>query len=124
MLKAGVMVREQGPRFIVHGRNGSFIKHGLDPQEMNLRSGMQPSNNKLGVDEVGNYGLLHTEKDGEVIRKNIETMAGNYSAYFKNVAETINGNASLKVTPEDGVNIIRIIEKAYESNQLGQKVTL
>lgn len=124
VLKAGVMVREQGPRFIVHGRNGSFIKYGLDPQETNLRNGMQPSNNDLGVDDVENYGLLHTEKDSEIVRQNIETVAGNYKAYFKNVAAAIRDTEPLIVTSTDGVNIIRIIEKAYESNRQGQIVAI
>lgn len=118
VLKAGVMVREQGPRFIVHGRNGSFIKHGLDPQEMNLRNGMKPSNEMLGADKKEHYGLLHTEKDGKVIRERIETIKGDYNKYFQNVANAIDGNEQLVVAPKDGLNTIHIIEKAYESNRL------
>jgi scyllo-inositol 2-dehydrogenase (NADP+) len=118
VLKAGVMVREQGSRFIVHGRSGSFIKHGLDPQEMNLRSGMKPSNDLLGADSEDNFGLLHTEKDGNIERKKIETAKGDYKIYFRNVANAINGTEQLTVSANDGLNVIRVIEKAYESNRL------
>ncbi|HKK82547.1 MAG TPA: Gfo/Idh/MocA family oxidoreductase, partial [Prolixibacteraceae bacterium] len=83
VLKAGVMVREQGPRFIVHGRTGSFIKYGLDPQEMNLRQGMKPENDKLGADHESYYGLIHTEKDGNIVREKVETVRGDYKKYFQ-----------------------------------------
>ena len=122
VLKAGVMVREQGPRFIVHGRNGSFIKHGLDPQEMNLRNGMKPSNGMLGADKKENYGLLHTEKEGKVVREKIETINGDYNKYFQNVALAIQGAEQLYVSPNDALNTIHIIEKAFESNRLKKVV--
>jgi scyllo-inositol 2-dehydrogenase (NADP+) len=118
VLKASVMVREQGPRFIVHGRSGSFIKHGLDPQEMNLRSGMKPSDDKLGADSEENYGLIHTERNGSVVREKVETINGDYGKYFQNVANAINNTEQLTVSANDGLNIIRVIEKAYESNGL------
>ena len=122
VLKAGVMVREQGPRFIVHGRKGSFIKHGLDPQEMNLRNGMKPSNEKLGAGKKQNYGLLHTEKDGKVVRERIETINGNYRKYFQNMADAVKGAEHMAVKPKDGLNVIHIIEKAYESSRLKRVV--
>ncbi|MDA3880514.1 MAG: Gfo/Idh/MocA family oxidoreductase, partial [Prolixibacteraceae bacterium] len=118
VLKAGVMVREQGPRFIIHGRSGSFIKHGLDPQELNLRNGMKPSNDKLGADSEENFGLIHTEKNGSVVREKVETINGDYKKYFQNVANAINDTEQLIVSANDGLNIIRVIEKAYESMRL------
>ena len=33
ILKSGMLVREPGPRYMIHGRQGSFIKSGEDPQE-------------------------------------------------------------------------------------------
>lgn len=118
VLKASMMVREQGPRFVVHGRKGSFVKHGVDPQEMNLRSGMKPSDKLLGTDKKENYGLLHTEKNEKTVREKIETINGDYNQYFQNVASALRRNQQLAVTPIDGLNIIHIIEKAYESNRL------
>ncbi|HET8677338.1 MAG TPA: Gfo/Idh/MocA family oxidoreductase, partial [Blastocatellia bacterium] len=42
-LKAGMLVREQSPRFILHGTEGSFVKYGFDPQEEALKRGFVPS---------------------------------------------------------------------------------
>jgi scyllo-inositol 2-dehydrogenase (NADP+) len=117
ILKAGVMIRELGPRFIVNGRKGSFIKYGLDVQEQNLKDGILPGNPLLGMDWENNYGLLHTEIEGEIVRKRLETEDGNYMSYFDNVFRAIEGGEELKVKPEDGKLIIEVIEKALQSSR-------
>ncbi|MDA3879165.1 MAG: Gfo/Idh/MocA family oxidoreductase [Prolixibacteraceae bacterium] len=89
VLKAGAIIREIGPRFILHGRNGSFVKYGLDPQEVNLRSGMTPDNELLGVDDESNYGIIHFEKNENVIRENLQTVDGAYYRYFENISSAI-----------------------------------
>ncbi len=33
-LRAGMLVREPGPRFAVYGTNGAYVKYGLDPKKM------------------------------------------------------------------------------------------
>jgi scyllo-inositol 2-dehydrogenase (NADP+) len=118
ILKAGVMVRELGPRFIVTGRKGSFVKYGLDQQEANLRSGMIPGNPQLIKDIEENYGLLHTEIDQQVVRKRVETIHGNYMAYFDNVYEAIQKEAELIVKPTDAKMTIEVIERAIQSHNL------
>ena len=40
-LKSSLLVREEGPRYILHGTKGSFIKYGLDVQEDHLKAGLQ-----------------------------------------------------------------------------------
>lgn len=115
ILKAGVMIHGIGPRFMVHGRKGSFIKYGLDGQEQNLKGGMLPGNPLLGRDADEKYGWLHTEEDGTLVRIRIETVNGDYRAYFDNVAKAIEAGEELLVKPEDGKMIIEVIEKALIS---------
>jgi len=116
ILKAGVMVRELGPRFIVTGRKGSFVKYGLDQQEANLRSGMMPGDPQLVKDIEENYGLLHTEIDQQVVRKKVETIHGNYMAYFENVYQALQNKAELIVKPTDAKMTIEVIVRAIQSN--------
>jgi scyllo-inositol 2-dehydrogenase (NADP+) len=116
ILKAGVMGREIGPRFIVHGRKGSFIKYGLDVQEQNLKNGLLPGNPLLTRDKEEHWGLLHTEIDGKVIREPYPTVDGNYMKYFDNVYHSIMEGEEPIVKPEQGKMIIRIIEKAILSS--------
>jgi scyllo-inositol 2-dehydrogenase (NADP+) len=113
-------VRELGPRFIVHGRKGSFVKYGLDPQENNLRNGMKPDNELVGADDSENYGILHCEINGKVERDKIQTLDGNYKAYFENVYQAIVGNEELIVQAKHAKLIIEVIEKAYQSNEQKQ----
>jgi predicted dehydrogenase len=117
ILKAGVMVREVGPRFIVHGRKGSFVKYGLDVQEKHLKDGLLPGNSYLGKDRAANFGVLNTGKVGEEVRTRIPTVDGNYMAYFENVYRAIQGKENLIVKPEQGKLIIEVIEKAVQSNE-------
>ena len=117
ILKASAFVREAGPRFILHGRNGSFIKYGLDPQEEHLKHGIKPSDEGYGEDDPSNFGTLHTEINGEVVRKKVESINGNYITYFENVYQSIVNGTPLIVKPDDGLNVIRLIEKAYQSNR-------
>lgn len=115
-VSASVFVREPGPRFIVHGERGSFIKSGIDPQEENLINGMPPVGNQWGRQNEKDWGIIHTEVDKEIIRNKFETLAGNYMGFFDNVFNAISNSVDPEVKPEQALNNIRIIEKAFESN--------
>lgn len=119
ILKAGVFVKEPGPRIMVHGRKGSFVKYGLDRQEERLRKGQQPIV-ALGVDHAEDYGILNIERKGETIREAIPTIPGNYMEYFNNVHDAITGKAILKVQPTDAIQVIKVIETAYRSSEIKQ----
>lgn len=43
ILRASMLARRPGPRFLLHGSLGSFEKHGLDVQEGQLRGGLLPT---------------------------------------------------------------------------------
>jgi scyllo-inositol 2-dehydrogenase (NADP+) len=116
-LKAGMLVREPGPRFILHGTEGSFVKYGLDVQEDALKQGLTPSAPKWGEDPEEKWGTLNTQVGELHLKGRIQTIAGRYQAYYQNVIEAINGEAELIVKPEEAMNTIRIIELAMESSQ-------
>jgi scyllo-inositol 2-dehydrogenase (NADP+) len=56
VLKSSYLVRETGPRFLLHGTQGSFIKSGLDPQEAALKAGLAPGSADWGVEESDTWG--------------------------------------------------------------------
>ncbi|MBI1780552.1 MAG: Gfo/Idh/MocA family oxidoreductase [Sphingobacteriales bacterium] len=117
ILESGMLVREPGPRYMIHGTKGSFIKYGEDPQEAALRNGEMPGGADWGKEPASSYGLLHTEKEGVIIKKNIASKPGNYGQYYSNLYNTIVHNHSLKEKPEHGYNTIRLIELAIQSNK-------
>jgi scyllo-inositol 2-dehydrogenase (NADP+) len=117
ILKSGMLVREPGPRYTIHGRQGSFIKYGEDPQEALLRKGILPTGEYWGRESEDIYGLLHTEIDGKVIKEKYPSLAGNYGDFYNDLYQTIRNGESQKVKPEHGYNVIRLIELATESNE-------
>lgn len=121
-LHAGMLVREPGPRYAIHGLNGSFIKYGEDPQEAALRAGQLPVGDTWGMESENHYGHLHTEIDGIIINKKYPSQKGNYAQYYVNLYDTIQNQAPLREKPEHGFNTIRLIELAFESSE--KKCTL
>ncbi len=117
ILKAGMLVREPGPRYIIHGMQGSFIKYGEDPQEALLRKGVLPLTPDWGREPEENFGLLHTEMDGVIIKEKYPSLPGNYGGFYTDLYNTIRNGESLKVKPEHGFNTIRLIELATESSE-------
>ncbi|CAF1464868.1 unnamed protein product [Adineta steineri] len=121
-LKSSMLVREMGPRYVLHGTKGSFIKHGDDIQEGVLRTGVMPPILNENNDWAP-YGLLHTEtKDGRIIKEKYETLNGNYGLFYEQLYNSIVHGKQLEIRPEDGYNVIRIIELGFQSSQ--EKKTL
>ena len=116
-VKAGVFVKEAGPRFAIHGTLGSFVKYGLDPQEAALRKGKVPSGEKWGKEAKRNWGLLNTEFNGKKIRGRYETAPGNYMGFFQDVFNALARGTKPAIKPEEVFTTLTIIEKATESDR-------
>jgi predicted dehydrogenase len=123
-LKASYLVREEGPRYTLHGTLGSFLKYGLDPQEELLKQGGDPSMPDWGKEPESQWGILNTELNGLHFRGKVETLAGNYAAYYDNIYDVIRNRAELEVTPEQALITLQIIEAAMESSRSGQNVEI
>ncbi|HMK04203.1 MAG TPA: Gfo/Idh/MocA family oxidoreductase [Ferruginibacter sp.] len=114
-LKAGYLVREVLPAYIIHGTKGSFIKPRADVQEIELQKSKSPADADWGTEPGEGKGLLHTEIDGKIVREHIPSEKGNYMAYYDGIYETIRNNKPLPVTAEEGANVVLIIEAAFKS---------
>lgn len=124
LLKSGMLVREMGPRYLMHGTKGSYIKYGEDPQEERLKAGEIPISPDWGKEPASQFGLIHTEVDGKIIRENYPSVQGGYGQFYKNLYQTIRLGAPLMETPTHGHNVIRMIELAFESSQQRQSVAV
>lgn len=116
-LKAGVFVKEATPRYMIHGRKGSFVKYGLDPQEEMLRQGLMPGGEDWGKEDPFQWGVLNTEKDGKDLHGPVETEAGNYMGFYDNVFDVLANGDRQEVLPEEARANIRIIELALQSQE-------
>ncbi|TVR85371.1 MAG: oxidoreductase [Spirochaetaceae bacterium] len=116
-LKGGMLVRARTPRFVLNGMNGSFVKYGLDPQEAALLAGGKPGTAGWGQEDAEHWGEINTDVGGLHVVGRVETAAGNYQAFYRNIAEAIRGTAEAAVTPEQIYTTIRVIEKAFQSSR-------
>lgn len=124
ILKCSYLVHTQGPRYILNGENGSFFKYGIDPQEELLKAGNLPIGANWGKDSELFWGTLYQTENGNANQKRIETAAGNYNSFYKNVFEAIRNNAELAVKPEEAVEVLKILEACILSNREKRTVFL
>ena len=123
-LKAGFFVREANPAYIIHGKKGSFVKHRGDIQEDELKLGKKPNLTTWGTEPIEKAGLLHTEINGEIVKKTISTLQGNYYDFFEGVYNSIVSNTIEPVTAQDGIHVMQIIEAAIQSSAQKKVVDL
>lgn len=116
-IKSSYVVREPLPSYALHGTKGSFIKARTDVQEKALQEGLTPASNDWGAEPENEMGLLHTEKDGTIIREYIPAPNGNYMEYYDGIYKALTAGAPLPVSAAEGRNVIAIIEKAYQSSK-------
>jgi predicted dehydrogenase len=117
ILKSSYYVREALPGNIMNGTKGTFIKSKADIQEAELQAGKIPGSKDWGAEPDKEKGLLHTEKDGKIIREHVPTLNGNYMEYYEGIYQALRNNGSVPVTGTEGMNVIRVIEAALESNR-------
>jgi scyllo-inositol 2-dehydrogenase (NADP+) len=121
ILKSSKFVRSTGPRYVIHGDKGSFIKYGIDPQEQALLNGESPATSHAwGTETSEMWGKLQTTIGNVKIDSVVETIPGAYQNYYQNIYDHILGKAELEVKPEEARLNIRLIELALQSHQEGR----
>jgi scyllo-inositol 2-dehydrogenase (NADP+) len=115
-LRSSTLIAAPRPRFAVHGTEGSFVKHGLDPQEAQLKSGMRPGDSRFG--ETGNGTL--TLPDGSASKVPIER--GNYLAFYEAIADAILDGVPAPVSAEEARDGLLLIDLARRAAELGRRL--
>ena len=111
ILHGSVLTPVPGPRLVVHGTRGSFVKHGLDPQEDALKAGGRPGAAGWGVD--GSPGTLSLAGEGGVVREApFESVPGDYRAFYAGVRDCIQSGAPNPVPPAEALAVMRLLDGA------------
>jgi predicted dehydrogenase len=116
-LKSSYLVREPGPRFMIHGTEGSYVKYGIDPQEEALTNGRFPDEPEWGREPESQWGIMNTNLNGIHFRGPIETIPGCYQEFYNLLYDTLVNGKALAVKPEESLKGISIIKAAYESDE-------
>lgn len=123
-LQSSLLVLEEGPRYVIHGRSGSFVKYGVDPQEDDMQAGGRPLDPGWGEDLEEKWGVLHTRVDSVSKRETVPTLAGNYMHFYDNVAAVIRDGAQMAMTAEEALVTVQIIEAVQESHREGRTIKI
>ena len=120
-LTASKYAREPLPFMTLHGKRGSYVKQNVDNQEALLLGGAQPVG-AWSREPEDEWGILHTEIDGAVVRKKIESVSGNYAAFYENLYDALQGKSPAVVQPRQVAEVLGLLEKVYESAKSGCRV--
>ncbi|MFD4542507.1 Gfo/Idh/MocA family oxidoreductase [Streptomyces bauhiniae] len=115
-----------GPRFRVLGSRAGFVKYGLDPQEAALRDGARPGTESAwGVEEESLWGRLGAgESPITGGGTAVETVPGDYPAYYAAVAAAVRGTGPNPVTALEAAETLDVLEAARRSARDKVTVTL
>lgn len=106
-----VMASQLGPRFRLLGRQGSYVRFGLDPQEEALRAGLRPGADTWGREPAERWGRVGA---GDACQP-VETVAGHYGHFYAALAAALRDGTALPVDPEDSCRTLEAIEAARRS---------
>lgn len=119
VLHAGSLVLGAGLRFAAHGARGSYLKHGLDPQEAALRAGQPPGGEGWGEDP--RPGMLVTPEAGEQIAAG---PPGDYPACYAAMRDAMLGLGPPPVGVSQALAVMQVLDAARESAASGRTIAL
>ncbi|KAJ6028137.1 hypothetical protein N7540_003713 [Penicillium herquei] len=109
-------------RFSVRGDKGSFKKFYMDIQKDHLMAGKSPIDEGFGEEPEERHGVLTAKQsDGSFVEKVIVTVQPpTWAEYYRKLASAMSGQGPAPVSGSEARDIIRIIELAVLSAQLGE----
>lgn len=120
-LHASKLVADHRLRFAVHGTRGSWIKHGIDPQEAATVAGRAPAGDDWGRDPSDG---LFTPGGGTSDPVRIATLPGDYRLFWSALAAAIAGRAPNPVPPEEALAVMEVLDAGERSAASGCVVPL
>ena len=126
ILHAAALVPAVGPRFVVHGTQGSFVKYGLDVQGDALKAGgrrLWGVTPEWGSDPLP--AVITTYPEGQMQSASALPTAGDYCAIYAALLACLRGEAPAPdVTPEDVWRAMALLEAGEKSAALGVPVQI
>ena len=113
VLHGGSLVPAHGLRFAVHGSAGSYLKHGMDPQEQSLRDGGAPGQPGWGRDPLP--GRSHAAGAEGITVSVAEGIAGDYRRYYQAMHAAIVDGQPPPVTTQEALQVMALLETANRS---------
>lgn len=112
IVKTSYYVKLDYPRFIVHGRKGSFLMPSLGHQSAQAKKPgpVEISFDPLPEDKWGT--LSYIDENGEEVNKKVPTEIQDYGIIYDNLYDVIFNGGEKVVKDDEVVEVLRIIEEA------------
>ena len=101
-------------RFAVHGTRGSYVKHGLDPQEDQSKAGIAPGDADWAIDPLEGE-LTRSLADGTTRTEAVANQRGDYLAFYRKLRTAIADGGTNPVPPEQALKVMAILAAGSES---------
>ncbi|MEU4801796.1 Gfo/Idh/MocA family oxidoreductase [Actinosynnema sp. NPDC023587] len=96
------LAEDQGPRFRVLGDRAAYVKHGMDPQEDQLKAGTTPGGPIWGTEDPAAWGTVSGTP--------VPTEPGAYQSFYQAIAA-----GRTPVDPQGVVAALAVVEAAFTS---------
>ena len=113
LLHSSKLAAEHGLRFAVHGTRGSWIKHGVDPQEAATVAGQLPEGD-WGNDPVTG---LFTDENG--VARTIANERGDYRKFWTALVAALRGESANPVPASEALAVMEVIDAGWQSARKG-----
>ncbi len=120
ILNATLLAAGGGPRTVLHGTRGSWMKYGMDVQEKQLMAGMMPGNPEFGVDPDGGFFI----DGGTGVRTEGKPQRGQQQQYYAGIRDAIWNGSSPEIGTRDAVAVMAILETTFAAGATGQVLPL
>lgn len=106
-------------RFVVHGDRGSWIKHGIDPQEAATVAGRSPGGADWGLDPAD--GVLTLD---DVPGVGVANSRGDYRLFWQALATAIRGEGANPVPAEEAILVMEVLDAGLRSASERREIAL
>ena len=117
LLRASMIALAPDLRFAVRGEQAAFVKYGIDPQEEALKRGELPRDDSWGREEPKKWGVLYTPQNGATAAETLPTLPGDYRLFYANVRDALLKKATINVTHEQMMAVMKALELAIDSSR-------
>lgn len=119
ILHASKLAAEHSLRFAVHGTGGSWIKHGIDPQEAATVARETPGGMAWGRDPM--EGMLTRPGEPPAAAPNAP---GDYRLFWHALAAAVRGEGANPVPASDAIAVMELLDAGLRSAELRQEIAL
>jgi predicted dehydrogenase len=122
ILHGSLLTAASDLRMAVHGTKASYVKHGLDPQEAQLKAGMTPGASGWGRDS--RHGVLTTVENDIQVHTDVRPEVTGYRQFYAGVREAILHGAPSPVPVEEALRVMALLELAQRASHERREIPL